>query len=124
LLDHRWVRFAKSVHKNYRPIPVSAQAWKGANNQTEDREVRGSYMPVRSSIIAQFEQVAREKKVQLPPLKDDLHLLESGLDSLSFAIVVARLEDELGIDPFSENEAVEIPVTLIDFIRIYENAAK
>ncbi|MGA2410165.1 MAG: acyl carrier protein [Candidatus Binataceae bacterium] len=81
-------------------------------------------MPVRSSIIAQFEQVAREKKVQLPPLKDDLHLLESGLDSLSFAIVVARLEDELGIDPFSENEAVEIPVTLIDFIRIYENAAK
>jgi len=81
-------------------------------------------MSVRSSIIAQFELVAKEKKVHLPVLNDDLVLLESGLDSLSFAIVVARLEDQLGIDPFSEDEDVEIPITLIDFIRMYENAAK
>jgi acyl carrier protein len=81
-------------------------------------------MSVRSSIIAQFEQVAKEKKVELPALNDGLVLLESGLDSLSFAIVVARLEDELGVDPFSEDEDVEIPITLIDFIRIYEDATK
>lgn len=79
---------------------------------------------VRSSIMSQFELVAKEKNQPLPPLSDDLVLLESGLDSLCFAIIVARLEDELGFDPFSADEEIEFPVTLSDFIRIYENAAK
>jgi acyl carrier protein len=81
-------------------------------------------MPVRSVIISQFETVAREKKLTLPPLDDDLVLLESGLDSLSFAVIVARLEDELGVDPFSSDEDLEIPITLSDFVRIYEDLAK
>jgi acyl carrier protein len=79
---------------------------------------------VRPCIISQFEVVAEEKKHKLPPLSDDLVLLDSGLDSLCFAIIVARLEDELGFDPFSADEEVEFPVTLSDFIRIYEDAAK
>ena len=79
---------------------------------------------LRHCIVAQFELVAKEKDHQLPPLSDDLVLLDSGLDSLCFAIVVARLEDELGFDPFSADEEVEFPVTLRDFVRIYENAAK
>lgn len=74
--------------------------------------------------MSQFELVAKEKNQPLPPLSDDLVLLESGLDSLCFAIIVARLEDELGFDPFSADEEIEFPVTLSDFIRIYENAAK
>jgi acyl carrier protein len=81
-------------------------------------------MSLRSTIISQFELVAKEKKINLPPLDDNLVLLDSGLDSLSFAIVVARLEDELGLDPFSADEDIEIPTTLVDFIRIYEDAAK
>jgi acyl carrier protein len=60
----------------------------------------------------------------LPPLNDDLILLESGLDSLSFAIIVARLEDQFGYDPFSADEDLEIPIKFVDFIRIYENASK
>jgi hypothetical protein len=79
---------------------------------------------VRSSIVSQFDLVAKEKNQQLPPLSDNLVLLESGLDSLCFAIIVARLEDELGFDPFSADEEIEFPITLSDFIRIYENAAK
>ncbi len=55
---------------------------------------------------------------------DDLVLMESGLDSLCFAIIVARLEDALGFDPFSAAEEVYFPVTLGDFIKFYENAAK
>ena len=78
---------------------------------------------VRSSIISQFEQVAAEQKRKLAPLTDDRPLMESGLDSLCFAIVVARLEDELGIDPFSESEDAQFPVTFGDFIKFYENAA-
>jgi acyl carrier protein len=79
---------------------------------------------VRSTIVSQFEQVAREQNRKLAPLSDDLVLMESGLDSLCFAIVVARLEDALGFDPFSVVEDIQFPVTLGDFIKIYEDAAK
>ena len=81
-------------------------------------------MSVRSTIAAQFEQVATEQKKTLAPLSDDLVLLESGLDSLCFAIIVARLEDALGVDPFSAAEDAEFPVTLGDFVKFYEDAAK
>ncbi len=80
-------------------------------------------MSIRSDIIALFEQVAKEQDKKLVPLSDDLGLLESGLDSLCFAIIVARLEDTLELDPFSANEEVEFPVTVGDFIKLYENAA-
>lgn len=79
-------------------------------------------MSVRSSIISQFEQVAKDQKKKLAPLSDDLVLLESGLDSLCFAILVARLEDALGVDPFSAAEDADFPVTLGDFITFYEDA--
>jgi acyl carrier protein len=78
----------------------------------------------RSTIIAQFEQVAREQGKKLAPLCDNLVLLESGLDSLCMAIIVVRLEDSLGIDPFSAAEDLDLPVTLGDFVKLYEHAAK
>jgi hypothetical protein len=56
-------------------------------------------------------------------LDEELELLESGLDSLCFAIIVVRLEDILGLDPFSTLEDGRIPVTLEEFIKLYENAA-
>ncbi len=80
-------------------------------------------MSTRSDIITLFEQVAKEQDKKLAPLSDDLGLLESGLDSLCFAIIVARLEDTMGLDPFSQDEEVEFPVTVGDFIKLYENAA-
>ena len=81
-------------------------------------------MSVRSTITAQFQQVAREQDRTLAPLADDLKLVQSGLDSLSFAIVVARLEDSLGVDPFNASGTVELPVTFGDFVRLYEHSAK
>lgn len=81
-------------------------------------------MSVRSEIIAQFKQIAKEQDKRLAPLTDDLPLLDTGLDSLCFAIAVARLEDMLGIDPFSSAEDTGFPVTVGEFIRFYENAAK
>lgn len=79
-------------------------------------------MSVRSEILAQLEQVASEQDKPLAPLTDDLALLDSGLDSLCIAIAVARLEDTLGVDPFSTAEE-GFPVTVGDFISFYENAA-
>jgi hypothetical protein len=81
-------------------------------------------MDIKSEIVAQFKQVAQEQDKRLAPLTDDLALLDSGLDSLCFAIVVARLETSLGTDPFSEDEDARFPVTFGDFIRFYENATK
>jgi acyl carrier protein len=80
-------------------------------------------MSVRSTVISLFEDVAEEQQVKLPALSDDLVLTDSGLDSLGFAILVARLEDTLGFDPFSLSDDVFFPVTLGDFVRVYEDAA-
>ncbi len=78
-------------------------------------------MSVGLTIKTIMNQIARDHKVNLPPLDDDLVLHESGFDSLCFAILVARLEDEVGIDPFTMSDDVYFPVTLGDFIRAYEN---
>jgi acyl carrier protein len=81
---------------------------------------------IRSCVMSEMKQVAEEQNKPLAPLADDLQLLDSGLDSLCFAIIVARLEDSLGVDPFSAAAAEDapFPVTLGDFISFYENAAK
>jgi acyl carrier protein len=81
-------------------------------------------MSLRPTITAQFEQVALEQKRKLARLSDDLKLLESGLDSLSFALIVARLEDAVGFDPFDTDEEMRFPVTFGDFVRLYDNHPK
>ena len=81
-------------------------------------------MNLRSTILSKFEEVAKSQQKGLAPVTDDLVLLESGLDSLCFAIIVASLEDELGVDPFSEAEEVYFPVTFGEFVRFYDNAAR
>lgn len=80
-------------------------------------------MSIRLTILDQVKQVAAEQGKGLAPLTDDLPLLDSGLDSLCFAILVARLEDAVGRDPFTESEDVYFPVTLGDFIGFYEAGA-
>ena len=39
------------------------------------------------------------------------------------ALIVARLEDALGLDPFNTEENIEFPATVGDFVKLYENAA-
>ena len=81
-------------------------------------------MSLRSIVTEQFEQVAKEQSRKLARLSDDLKLLDSGLDSLSFALIVARLEDAVGFDPFDSDENVKFPVTFGDFVKLYENHRK
>jgi acyl carrier protein len=78
-------------------------------------------MSVRLKIFAAMKQIAVEQGVTLPPLEDDLRLHETGFDSLGFAILVARLEDELGIDPFTMSEDASFPLTIGDLVRAYEH---
>src|SRR6202050_3736099 len=79
---------------------------------------------IKLTIVDQMQRIAREHEKTLAPLNDDLVLLESGLDSLGFAVLVARLEDTLGIDPFTTAEDAMFPLTLGDFVKVYENGAK
>lgn len=55
------------------------------------------------------------------PLSNEIVLLESGLDSLGFAILVARLEEELNLDPFSDMTEAIYPRTFGEFVAIYES---
>jgi acyl carrier protein len=118
-------------------IIASAKSYALKNSRTEDwrsiiypkayynrKNDSISLMSIRETIISLIRAVAQEQDKQLGPLIDDLALVESGLDSLDFAIIVARLEDSMGVDPFSDAIQVNIPVTLAEFIGYYENAAK
>jgi len=75
---------------------------------------------IKSTIAAQFEQIAVEQNRKLSRLSDDLKLLDSGLDSLSFALLVTRLEETLGFDPFDESDDLQFPVTFGEFVKLYE----
>jgi hypothetical protein len=78
-------------------------------------------MSVRAIVTLHFEQVALEQRRKLGQLTDALKLLESGLDSLSFALIVVRLEEALGFDPFDAAEDMSFPVTFGDFVKLYES---
>ena len=81
-------------------------------------------MSVRTDVVSLFEQVAAQQKKKSAPLLDELVLLDSGLDSLCLAIIVARLEDTLGVDPFTAAQDADFPVTLGEFIRFYDDAVR
>lgn len=79
-------------------------------------------MSVRATVLEAIREVAAQQNKTLAPLSDDLPLLDSGLDSLCIAVTVALLDDRLGFDPFAEASAETLPVTLGEFIKLYENA--
>jgi hypothetical protein len=106
------------------PISSNSKFCESGESCEAKGEAKKRLMSVRSVVLAQFELIAKEQNRKMPPLSDDLLLLDSGLDSLCFAIVVARLEDVLGRDPFNGDSAVDFPVTLQDFINLYEDDAK
>jgi acyl carrier protein len=62
---------------------------------------------------------ALEKGTPAPDLMPDTVLLETGLDSLGFAIFVSSLEEALGYDPFTLAEDAYYPQTFTDFVTFY-----
>jgi acyl carrier protein len=80
-------------------------------------------MSIKLTIMDEMARVAREHGKTLAPLNDDVALLDSGLDSLGLAVLVARLEDRLGLDPFTTSDDVQFPVTVGDFVKAYEHGA-
>jgi acyl carrier protein len=81
-------------------------------------------MSIQLTVCSEMEMIAEQYQKRLAPLSDGTVLMNSGLDSLCFAVLVLRLEERLGVDPFTASEEVRFPVTLGDFVRVYENATK
>jgi len=79
-------------------------------------------MSIRDAVIAQIQEIIADSGKTHGSITDSVALLDSGLDSLGIAILVARLEETLGFDPFTQSDDVFYPVTVGDFIRFYENA--
>lgn len=78
---------------------------------------------LRDQITTAMQEIADMRGTEVGVLVDETVLLESGLDSLGFAILVARLEEELGYDPFVMMDVPVYPNTLIEFIEIYQRFA-
>lgn len=81
-------------------------------------------MPLRTTIIEEFERVAAEHDKPINTFTEETSLLDSGLDSLCFAILVARLEDALGVDPFETVDEAAFPATIGELIGLYERAVR
>jgi hypothetical protein len=77
-------------------------------------------MSIRDEIVLTFKRVAESQGRRLAPLTDELKLTECGLDSVGFVLVVATLEESCKVDPFDSAEDIDFPVTLRDFIALYE----
>jgi len=77
-------------------------------------------MSIRDEILLTFNRVAESQGQRLAPMTDDLKLTECGLDSVGFVLIVAMLEQSVKIDPFDTAEDVNFPVTLREFIALYE----
>ncbi len=79
-------------------------------------------MSLRSTIIAEIETITRDQNKTMPALTDAMVLMDTDFDSLCFALLVARMEDRLGFDPFSTLEVADLPVTLGDLVALYDRA--
>ena len=61
-----------------------------------------------------------ENGTDAPELTEATVLLDSGLDSLGFAIFVSQLEEALGYDPFTLSDDAFYPQTFGEFVAFYE----
>jgi acyl carrier protein len=79
---------------------------------------------IRESIVSVFNNLwAEDHDVPPPTLDSDTILLETGIDSMGFAVFVTMLDDELGFDPFSMDSEAVYPRTFGEFVEFYEKHA-
>ncbi|MDQ0995408.1 acyl carrier protein [Phyllobacterium ifriqiyense] len=77
---------------------------------------------VREIILAEYVSVIAPKSGALVAMPDDETMLyDTGLDSLGFSVLMARLQDSLEWDPFSHSATSFEPQTFGDFVSFYYN---
>lgn len=88
--------------------PIQMEGWDVTTEQV-----------IRDALTELFE----EDELEAPEITNDLVLLETELDSLGFAVLVTRLEESLGYDPFSMMIEPVYPTTFGEFVSVYEQFA-
>ena len=78
---------------------------------------------IARAIKREIEELLLDHGLRRDHLTEDTPLANSGLDLMLLAVLITRLEDSSGLDPFSTLDEFEVPATLGDFIRLYQNAA-
>ncbi len=79
---------------------------------------------MKDKILSLMNEIASDNGVELNRQIDfDTVLLESGLDSLGFAILIARLEEELGYDPFTMMDEPIYPQKFGQLVEVYQRFA-
>ena len=78
-------------------------------------------MNTRNIIENNFAEILREAGANVPAhFSDELVLLQSGLDSLGFAVLITRLETACGYDPFTLMTEPFYPRTFGELVEVYD----
>ncbi|HRF02695.1 MAG TPA: acyl carrier protein [Pirellulaceae bacterium] len=78
---------------------------------------------IRQRIMDLIREQLREAGVSVPEeLTPSARFTSIGLDSLAFAVIIARLEEETGLDPFGADGAMTLPRTIGELIRLYDRS--
>ena len=72
-------------------------------------------------ILSVFKEVysSQNKGKTAPEINNETVLLDSGLDSLGHAILITRLEEALGYDPFTISTEAYYPKTFGELVEFY-----
>lgn len=80
---------------------------------------------VRQTINRTIENICEQQSYRRIDLKDDIGLVKDlGFSSLDIAQLIATLEIELAVDPFSEGVPLSDVVVIGDLYRVYQLSIK
>ena len=90
-------------------------------NKTKLSSAQNNQPVLHTQILTVYKEVysSQNKGESAPKIKSDTVLLDSGLDSLGHAILITRLEEVLGYDPFSISTEAYYPRTFGELVEFY-----
>lgn len=74
---------------------------------------------LRSIVVAELHTLLEEEGNPRETLVGDDSLVGIGIDSLAFAVLITRLEEALGFDPFMAIEQGGLPRTVNELVELY-----
>jgi acyl carrier protein len=80
---------------------------------------------VKDVVLAVINKLAAERGLQLPAINDSTEIVdELGFTSMMVAGLIASLEEELGVDPFMDEEVMITDIrTVGDLCAVYAKCA-
>ena len=90
-------------------------------NKTKLSSVQNDKSVLFVQILTVYKEVysSQNKGESAPEIKNETVLLDSGLDSLGHAILITRLEEVLGYDPFTISTEAYYPRTFGELVDFY-----